>query len=91
MCNYFTGSVHNESIHSRRSTFVSKPSRSTIRIVRVRKININNILIISIVVKNMPHACIYMLKWKSNTKYILQLFNYKLIRFFYIHKMENIF
>ncbi|XP_047530904.1 uncharacterized protein LOC125066715 isoform X2 [Vanessa atalanta] len=29
-----TGSLHNESINSRRSTFVSKPSRSTIRIVR---------------------------------------------------------
>ncbi|XP_046977805.1 uncharacterized protein LOC124543600 [Vanessa cardui] len=28
------GSLHNESINSRRSTFVSKPSRSTIRIVR---------------------------------------------------------
>ncbi|CAH2084992.1 unnamed protein product [Euphydryas editha] len=30
----FKGSLHNESINSRRSTFVSKPSRSTIRIVR---------------------------------------------------------
>ncbi|XP_026489830.2 uncharacterized protein LOC113396201 isoform X2 [Vanessa tameamea] len=29
-----SGSLHNESINSRRSTFVSKPSRSTIRIVR---------------------------------------------------------
>ncbi|KAG6447891.1 hypothetical protein O3G_MSEX005208 [Manduca sexta] len=28
------GSVHNDSINSRRSTFVSKPSRSTIRIVK---------------------------------------------------------
>ncbi|XP_047024912.1 uncharacterized protein LOC124633656 [Helicoverpa zea] len=28
------GSLHNESINSRRSTFVSKPSRSTIRIVK---------------------------------------------------------
>ncbi|CAB3221733.1 unnamed protein product [Arctia plantaginis] len=27
-------SLHNESINSRRSTFVSKPSRSTIRIVK---------------------------------------------------------
>ncbi|CAD0201921.1 unnamed protein product [Chrysodeixis includens] len=36
------GSLHNESINNRRSTFVSKPSRSTIRIVKVSVVMVIN-------------------------------------------------